>query len=64
MITFEQFLLEKDKLIGKLYGLGTGHKSKLIQAVNPAKPHKPTYTGMAVQQILPVPRCGKGVMGS
>lgn len=66
MMTFEQFLLEKEKRV-KLFGLGTTHSSKLVKAVNPARPHKPVYTGMAVQQILPVPRCGKqigGVMGS
>lgn len=66
MMTFNQFLLEKEKSV-KLFGLGTGQSSKLVKAVNPAKPHKPVYTGMSVNQILPVPR-GKtkinGVMGN
>lgn len=61
MITFEQFLFEKEKF----YNLGA--TSKLIKSIKPAKPAKLVYNGMTVQRILPVPQYGKqkiGVIGS
>jgi hypothetical protein len=63
MMTFLQFLDEKEKRV-KLYGIGTGHSpGKMFAVVNPAKPAKPTYTGLNVSQTYPVPRCGKPVQG-
>lgn len=62
-MTFLQFLDEQEKRV-KLYGMGSGHSpGKMFSVVNPAKPAKPTYTGLAVHQALPVPRCGKPVSG-
>jgi len=65
MITFEQFLSEKEKRV-KLFGLGATPSSKLVKTVNPSRPLKPIYTGMSVQKIMSVPRYDKstGVMGS
>ena len=65
MITFEQFLLEREKRVD-LFGFGN-HSSKLVKAVNPARPFKPVYTGTSVQKVMPVPRYGNkfgGVIGS
>jgi hypothetical protein len=60
MKTFRQFLDEQEKRV-KLFGM-TGHApSKVFSVVNPAKPAKPTFTGMNVNTIHPVPRCGKPV---
>lgn len=63
MKTFLQFLDEKEKTV-KLYGIGTGHSpGKTFSVVRPAKPSKPTYTGLNVQSVYPVPRCGKPTSG-
>lgn len=63
MMTFLQFLDEQEKRV-KLFGIGTGNSAgKLVKVVNPAKPAKPTYTGLSVAQAYPVPRCGKPIRG-
>lgn len=61
MKTFLQFLDEKEKLV-KLYGT----EKRDFKVVRPSRPAKPVYTGLNVDQIYPVPRCGKsrsGVVG-
>lgn len=66
MRTFEQFLLEKEKMF-TVAKSGMSHQSKLVSPVNPARPAKLVYSGLNVQKILPVPRCGRsksGVIGS
>jgi hypothetical protein len=63
MMTFLQYLDEQEKRV-KLYGLGTGHSpGKMFSVVNPAKPAKPTFTGLNVNTVHPVPRNGKPVSG-
>lgn len=52
MITFREFLAEQEKRV-KLYGIGTGASpGKMASVVKPAKPYKPTYTGMPVQKVF------------
>lgn len=64
-MTFRQFLNEKEKLVD--FGFGTGHSpGSLVKVVNPARPGKLVYSGLSVNKIMPVPRCGKlksGVIG-
>jgi hypothetical protein len=60
MITFLQFLDEQEKRF-KTYGIKTGHSpAKLMSSVvRPSKPTRPTYTGLGVTKIYPVPKIGK-----
>lgn len=51
MRTFKQFLEEKQV---KLYGLQKPPSTKLVSVVNPAKPYRPTFTGMPVPQVYAV----------
>lgn len=64
MITFEQFLAEKEKMV-KMYGTGQSPARAMAAVVKPAKPTGP-YQGINVAKVFskdgPV-RAASGVIG-